>query len=606
MHADGRRRSTGLSGSVRFVVAQAKYSTAALTRHSLRLLLIGYFGYCLARKASRVAIVVYAFDAGGVRAAAIVAIAQMFPASILAPIGAAFADRFDPARVLALGYVVQGVSLAATGYLMVMGASLGVVTLTSAIAASAFAVTRPVYLATLPDVVDFPDELTLGNAGSAWVDGLASVIGPLLAGIGLVVVGGGEVMLGLGVVCLLSAIVSLRLVVHRIVRGAHTSIRDLVLGGLTAIRQDRQVAHLVWLTAVQYVVVGLLDVLLVVFVVDVAGSESAYAGMLAAAMGVGSTLGGLGSVVLAGRPRLGPAVVAGAMVSGLPVMLLGVGPGLIVAATFLVGYGVGKSLVTVATQTLLHRTVSDNVAGRVFGVQEGVIQAAMACGALLGPFLVLTVGPRGALVATGVLLPVVAVFSRSPCAASTPAPSCPARCSASCIRCRSCPCFRFARSSSSPGRPKCARSRPTPTSSPRGTRATYYVIAEGSADVVTDGRLIRRLHRGDGLGRSRCCGTCRGRQRCGPSGRPASSPSTGTPSSQRSPAARPPTRPPACRRRSSRRRDGCRGRCRPGIAQRLNRACPAVRRVTCRRGCPVAWWRSRRDARSRPRPAQGP
>ena len=80
---------------------------------------------------------------------------------------------------------------------------------------------------------------------------------------------------------------------------------DLVFGGLGAIHRDRQVAHLVSLTALQYAVVGLLDVLLVVFVVDVAGDNSAYAGLLAAAIGLGSTFGGLGSVVLAGRPNAG-------------------------------------------------------------------------------------------------------------------------------------------------------------------------------------------------------------------------------------------------------------------------------------------------------------
>jgi MFS family permease len=499
--APGPPEPSALSSALRFVAAQGRYVGASLSRRSLRLLLIGYFGYCLARKASRVAIVVFAFDAGGVRAAAIVAIAQMFPASVLAPIGAAVADRYDPARTLALGYAIQGVFLAATGYLMIVGASLTAITVTSAIAASAFAVTRPVYLATLPDVVDFPDELTLGNAGSAWVDGLASVVGPLLAGIGLVVVGGGEVMLGLGVVCLVSAIVSLRLVVRRLVRGAHSSVRALVLGGLSAIGQDRQVAHLVWLTAVQYAVVGLLDVLLVVFVVDVAGSESAYAGLLAAAMGVGSTLGGLGSVVLAGRPRLGPAVLVGAVASGIPIMLLGVGPGLFLAAAFLAGYGVGKSVVTVATQTLLHRTVSDTVAARVFGVQEGVIQAGMAFGAILGPLLVLTLGPRGALVATGVLLPIVAVLSRRTLRkldtrAYVPGPVFGLLHEVPFLSVL--PLRTLEQLARQAQEIELEAGTEVITQGAPGDR--YYVIAAGTADVITDGRLARHLARGDGFG----------------------------------------------------------------------------------------------------------
>ncbi len=495
----------GISGSLveaaRFIAAQTRYAGTAMGRRPLRLLLLGYFGYCLARKASRVAIVVYAFDAAGVRAAAAVAIAQMFPASVLAPIGVAFADRYDPARVLALGYTVQGVFLAATGLLMVTGASLLVVALTSAVAASAFAVTRPVYLATLPDVVDFPDELTVGNAGSAWVDGVASVIGPLLAGIGLVIVGGGEVMLALGVVCLLAAIASLGLVVQRRVQGERTSIRELVLGGLSAIRRDREVAHLVWLTAVQYAVVGLLDVLVVVFVVEVDGADSAFAGVLAAAVGVGSMLGGLGSVVLAGRPRLGRAVLIGSAVSGIPIMVLGLGPGLVLACVFLVGYGVGKSAVTVATQTLLHRTVSDTVAARVFGVQEGVIQASMAAGALLGPVLVLVFGARGAMVATGILLPVAAVASRRSLGRLDARAFIPGPVFAllhqvpflSVLPLRT--LEQLAR-----GAHRVEVGPDTDVVAQGDPGDLYYVIENGTADVVADGRTVRHLSPGDGFG----------------------------------------------------------------------------------------------------------
>lgn len=501
MPQHGDRASGSVLEAARFIASQTRYASAALGRRPLRLLLLGYFGYCLARKASRVAIVVYAFDAAGVRAAAAVAVAQMFPASVLAPIGAAFADRFDPARVLAPGYAVQGLSLAATGVLMINSASLAVVALTSAVAASAFAVTRPVYLATLPDVVDFPDELTLGNAGSAWIDGVASVIGPLLAGIGLAVVGGGEVMLWLGVVCLLSAVASLGLVVQRRVQGDRTTIRHLVLGGLSAIRRDRDVAHLVWLTAVQYAVVGLLDVLVVVFVVEVDGANSAYSGILAAAVGAGSMLGGLGSVVLAGRPRLGMAVMIGAAISGIPIMLLGVGPGLVLAGVFLAGYGVGKSVVTVATQTLLHRTVSDTVAARVFGVQEGVIQAGMAAGALLGPLLVLAFGARGAMVATGVLLPLAAIVSRTSlrrldARAFIPGPVFALLHQVPFLSVL--PLRTLEQLARGAQQHEVGGGVDVVTQGDAGD--LYYVIEQGTADVIADGRTVRHLGPGDGFG----------------------------------------------------------------------------------------------------------
>ena len=106
--------------------------------------------------------------------------------------------------------------------------------------------------------------------------------------------------------------------------------------------------------------------------------ESASVGILAAAIGVGSTAGAFGSIVLSGRPRLGHAILVGAFITGVPVLLLGLGPALLVSAALLAGYGVGKSVVTVAEQTLLQRTVSDDVTTRVFGIQEGLVQAATA------------------------------------------------------------------------------------------------------------------------------------------------------------------------------------------------------------------------------------
>ena len=181
-----------LRDAVAYALVQARYISSAWGRPALRLLLFAYFGFCFARKASRVVIIVYAFDVAGVQGAAIVAVLQVLPGAFLAPFGSALAERADPARALAAGYVIQAVFLAAAGLAMYATAGLWLVAVLSAVAASSAAVTRPVYLATLPDVVDYPDELTLGNAASVWVDGLASVLGPLLAGIGLLLVGNAD------------------------------------------------------------------------------------------------------------------------------------------------------------------------------------------------------------------------------------------------------------------------------------------------------------------------------------------------------------------------------------------------------------------------------
>ncbi len=379
--------------------------TAALRRPALRRLVGGYFAYCLARKASRVALVVAAFEAAGVSGAALVAAVQLLPAVVAAPLAPALTDRVSPARALTLGYLTQALGLAATGAALVLDASLGVVTVLAGVAAAAFTVTRPVYLASLPDAVRTPEEVAAGNALSAWVDGVASVAGPLLAAAALATVGGGWVLVLLGAVAAVAAAGSAG-VRTPAVAGEATGLASAVRAGLGAVRGDGSTATLLGLVCLQYAVVGLLDVLLVVTTVELLARPASASGVLTAALGVGATVGGLASTVLAGRRRLSPALLAGACLGGLPLGLVAVASATWPVAGLVALLGVGKSLLTVAAQTLLQRTVEPAVAARVFGVQEGLVQAGTAAGSALGPLLVVVAGPRGALAATAVLLPV--------------------------------------------------------------------------------------------------------------------------------------------------------------------------------------------------------
>jgi CRP-like cAMP-binding protein len=335
-----------------------------------------------------------------------------------------------------------------------------------------------------------------------WVDGLASILGPLLAGLVLTFAGAGVELILLAAVCLVAALMSLRLVLRRIVRVPEpTPVRTVLLDGMRELVHDRDGARLTALMALQYMVVGLLDVLLVVLVVDVLGQPSASASLLAAAIGAGSLLGGTASVLLSGRPRLAPAILVGALITGVPVMALGIVPGLAVAAALLIGYGAGKGLVTVAGQTLLQRTVREDVSARVFGVQEGLIQAATAAGAALGPALVLALGTRGALVATGALLPLVALLSprtlrRLDVRAVVPGPVFTLLAGVpflSVLPMRT--LERLARvaapASAAAGETVIRQGDP-------GDR--YYVIVEGSARVEMGGQAARVLERGEGFG----------------------------------------------------------------------------------------------------------
>src|SRR4029453_17783120 len=69
----------------------------------------GFAGFAFAEHATWLAILVFAFDRGGVGEAGVVAVVQLAPAIVVTPFAAFAGDRFRPERVLAGGDALPGV-----------------------------------------------------------------------------------------------------------------------------------------------------------------------------------------------------------------------------------------------------------------------------------------------------------------------------------------------------------------------------------------------------------------------------------------------------------------------------------------------------------------
>ena len=163
--------------------------------------------------------------------------------------------------------------------------------------------------------------------------------------------------------------------------------------------------------AAQAMVAGALTVFAVVLAIDVLHLGNAGVGYLDCAFGVGGVLGGVAAVGLAGARLLATAFAAGVLAWGVGVALLGATTSTAVALVLLAGVGIGNTVVDVAAVTLLQRSAADAVLGRVFGVLESVLLASIGIGSVLAPLAIHLLGVRPALVATGLILPVVVIVS---------------------------------------------------------------------------------------------------------------------------------------------------------------------------------------------------
>jgi hypothetical protein len=120
-------------------------------------------------------------------------------------------------------------------------------------------------------------------------------------------------------------------------------------------------------------------------------------------------VGGAAAISLLGRGRLAAGLAGGCLLVGIPLVIVAALPEVAVAAAMLLMLGAGYSLIETASQTLLQRLTSDDLIGRAFAVMESSYWLTTGLGAILAPVLVSLLGLRGALVAVGCCLPLVAV-----------------------------------------------------------------------------------------------------------------------------------------------------------------------------------------------------
>lgn len=355
---------------------------------------------------------VIAYAAGGVMALGFFGAARFLVPTILSPFAGLPTARWPTTRVLTAATAIRMLAVGLIFASVVGPLPAPVFFLGVALESGAGSLSRPLHVALLPFVARTPSGLVAANATSSAVESAGAFVGPALAGLLLATAGPAAslaavaIVYALGVVALLGTLVR----VPPARSGGIDAIRDQALAGLRTIRDGRGPRLILTGIFLQTFVRGMLNVLIVIAAVGVLGLGNGGVGNLSALLGAGGLLGAGVAMSLAGRDRMAVGFALSLAAWSAPLAVLGLLPLPFVAIAAMLLIGTANAVVDVTAYTLLQRTTPRDRRVGVLGLFDSLANGGQATGGIIAPILVATTGIQGALVVAGLVLPIAAIL----------------------------------------------------------------------------------------------------------------------------------------------------------------------------------------------------
>jgi CRP-like cAMP-binding protein/MFS family permease len=486
----------------------------ALRSRDGRLLIAAFATLTIAEWMTAAALAVHLFDVGG--EAAVGLLAALFVPTAIAGLGAGtLSERRPPERVLTVAALTRATLIACAATALQVDSPLGLVIAIVALDAAVAAAYRPAQAALLPFLARSPAELG-GMAGAlSTTRTVSQAVGTILGGLLIATISAATVFFAAAAlfvgVALLTAALRIRTeVIARRSRGRATITVeagrfDTARQGLRAfarITSHRDSRLVIELAALRAAVRGAWLALAVLAAAGFLEMGAAGFGELAAAAGVGAVIAVPAASLLIGSPRLASAL--GGSLAGISLALVGVAalgtPA--TALVLLVFWGFGMAVADLSATAVLPRIADARQLGQMTAITESLKQGAEGTGSLVAPLAAAAIGARSTLVITGSLAALAALAAwRSLRQVDTVAGRRIARIDVI----RRTPLLRALRVAelealAAAAKPKRVGAGDEVIREGDRDAQAFYMLEEGTAEVLAQGRLLRTLEPGESFG----------------------------------------------------------------------------------------------------------
>jgi Arabinose efflux permease len=315
----------------------------------------------------------------------LVALLGQAPAILLTPVGGVWVDRVNRMRLLIGTQVFSMVqSLLLAGFTLSGHINIWILTVLAMFQGLINAVDLPTRQSLAVALAEKREHLPAVIGMNSSMFNLARLVGPAIGGILIASFGAGWCFLidGLSYVAVLAALFAMRLQVPP--PGQRSgSVWHEMRTGWTHAWGFRPIRALILLTGGMGFFGLSFAVLVPVYAQSVFGGDARTLGWLMSSSAVGSVLAAL---YLAGRKSIrgiGRAIVSGATVAGIALLIFAFSRTLWLSMLCLVGSGFGGILVMASNNTLVQNLVDEDKRGRVMSIYSVAFLGGMPLGALL-------------------------------------------------------------------------------------------------------------------------------------------------------------------------------------------------------------------------------
>ena len=368
-------------------------SYSALQRRDIGLLAtlrgVSYLGDALAMTALYLRLA----PLGHAWAIAALSIAGTLPLVVLSPLAGQTVDRLPAKRLLVWLGVGEALVCVGIGYWHTLAATISLMAVLSALVAFSF----PGYSALVPTIAG-EDNIAASQGTMQAVQGVASILGPVLGGV-LVGLVGQSWPLYIDALSYALAALATTALRHDRRPSARTTIErvasEKMLAGVHFLWNDRLLRPIVATTLIFLLSLNMINVAEVFFVtVTLHGSSLAY-GLVGASFGVGSVVGSM----LAGRLDQGLVRLARSILVAITVVgFTMIGVGLVTRVGFIYPFmavtGVSAGIANVAFMTLCTVRSPEALRGRVFAAIGAIFTGDQIGATAAGGMVLALVSPR--------------------------------------------------------------------------------------------------------------------------------------------------------------------------------------------------------------------